>query len=81
MYNISKYLGIENYIYSKEELYNYYLDDVKNNLKPTKTLKKVFYNPTKNEIQNKHFMITIKNKPKITSNELITAKKNLTKIN
>ena len=81
MYNISKYLGIENYIYSKEELYNYYLDGVKNNLKPTKTLQKVFYIPTKHEIQNKHFMITIKNKPKITSNELITAKKNLTKIN
>ena len=81
MYNISKYLGIENYIYSKEELYNYYLDGVKNNLKPTKTLKKVFYIPTKHEIQNKHFMITIKNKPKITSNELINAKKKLTKIN
>ena len=40
MYNISKYLGIENYFYSKECLYNYHLEDIKNNLKPTKTLKK-----------------------------------------
>ena len=81
MYNISKYLGIENYIYSKEDLYNYYLDDIKNNLKPTKTLKKMFYIPTKHEIQNKHFMISIKNKPKISLNEIINIKKNLTSIN
>ena len=80
MYYISKFLGIENYIYSKETLYNYYLDDVKNNLKPTKTLKKVFYIPTKNEIQNKNFIIRIKNKPKISEDELITIKKKLTAI-
>ena len=80
MYNISKFLGVENYIYSKETLYNYYLEDVKNNLKPTKTLKKIFYIPTKNEIQNKNFMIRIKNKPKINCNELIECKKNLNKV-
>jgi Fe-S cluster assembly scaffold protein SufB len=81
MYTISKYLGIESYIYSEEDLYNYYLCDIKKNLKPTKTLKKVFYIPTKNEIQNKHFMIHIKNKPKINTIELINAKKNLNKLN
>jgi len=80
MYYISKFLGIENYIYSKETLYNYYLDDVKSNLKSTKTLKKIFYIPTKNEIQNKNFMIRIKNKPKISEDELITSKKKLTTI-
>lgn len=80
MYYISKFLGIEHFIYSKETLYNYYLDDVKKNLKPTKTLKKIFYIPTKNEIQNKNFMIRIKNKPKICKDELIKIKKNLNPI-
>ncbi len=35
---------------------------------------------TKNEIQNKNFMIRIKNKPKISEDELITSKKKLTTI-
>ena len=55
------------------------LEEVKNNLKPTQTLKKKFYIPTKNEIQNKSFMIRIKNKPKITKEQLIECKKNLKK--
>tara|TARA_Y100000389_G_C17168782_1_gene368067 strand:- start:322 stop:564 length:243 start_codon:yes stop_codon:yes gene_type:complete len=79
MYNISKFLGVADYIYSKENLYNYYLEEVKNNLKPTQTLKKKFYIPTKNEIQNKSFMIRIKNKPKIIKEQLIECKKNLKK--
>jgi len=80
MYNLAKYLGLETYIYSDEEIYNYLLLDIKKKLKPTKTLKKVFYTPTKNEIENKHFMIHIKNKPKIDVLELIECKKNLNKI-
>lgn len=79
MYNISKFLGVADYIYSKESLYNYYLEEVKSNLKPTKTLKKKFYTPTKNEIQNRNFMIRIKNMPKITKEELIECKNSLKK--
>ena len=81
MYNLAKYLGLETYIYSDEELYNYLLLDIKKNLKHTKTLKKVFYTPTKHEIANKHFMIHIKNKPKIDVLELIECKKKLNTIN
>ena len=81
MYKISVFLGIESYIYSKDYLYNYYLQDVKNNLKPIKTLKKIFYIPTKNELQNKIFMLRVKNKSKINIDELIQCKNNLSKTN
>tara|TARA_A100001015_G_C14933574_1_gene689473 strand:+ start:444 stop:689 length:246 start_codon:yes stop_codon:yes gene_type:complete len=77
MYNLSKYLGIETYIYSKDDLYYYYLCDIKNNLKHTITLKKQFYIPSHNEIQNKVFMINLKKKNKIDVNELIKCKNNL----
>jgi hypothetical protein len=77
MYNLSKYLGIETYIYSKEDLYNYYLYDIKNNLKHTVTLKKQFYIPTQLELQNKVFMLNLKKKHKINVNDLINSKNNL----
>jgi len=81
MYYIAKYLGLHEYIYSKEDIYNNYLIDIKNNLKHTITLKKKFYIPSKLEILNKHFMIQLKNKPKINIQDIIDTKNNLKPIN
>ena len=72
---------IMNYI--KEYYNNYDLNpdilNIKNNLKKTYTLKKKFYKPTFNEINNKLFMINLKKKYKINHEELILIKNNLRK--
>ena len=80
MYHFAKYIGIDKYLYSSEELYNMYLLDIKTNLKHTKTLKKQFYFPSKNELLNKKFMIELKKKSKINVEELKNIKNKLQKV-
>jgi hypothetical protein len=60
---------------------DYNLINIRNNLKPTITLTRKFYTPTKNEIINKYQMRENRNKPKININEIIEVKKNLIHIN
>ena len=64
------------YILHKLGIYNE-LDYVRNNLKPTKTLRKQFYVPDKKEVLNKMITICYKNKLNFTCNDLINAKKKL----
>lgn len=56
------------------------IQNIKNKLKKTNTLKRQFYNPTLNDINNKIFMINLKKKIKINVNDLIIMKTKLKKI-
>ena len=67
------------YILHKLGIYNE-LDYVRNNLKPTKTLRKQFYVPDKKEVLNKMITICYKNKL-MNCNDLINAKKNYNQYN
>ena len=75
------------YIYTKikEFIYDdYYIDPeikkINSNLKKTTTLKKTFYKPTLNELNNKIFFIKLKNKIKLNPIDLINEKINLKKV-
>jgi len=75
-----------NKILYKLGLYEYFNDDdyilteIKNNLKSTKTLKKIFYTPNKIDILNKYHKIQIKKKPTINISEILLIKENLKSI-
>ena len=73
LYNI----GLYDKIYDED----YTLLQIKNNLKKTYTLKKKFYFPTINEIQNKSHRIKLKSRPCININDIIYSKNKLKTFN
>jgi len=78
------------FLYIVDYLKNIFINDsnldsnllnIKNNLKKTITLKKIFYTPTYNELNHQIFLFNLKKKMKINIDDLINIKINLKNIN
>ena len=70
------------YILNKIGLYYNYneIELIKMNLKHTKTLKKKFFIPKKEDILNKMYIIKYRNNPRFNKDELIRVKESLKSI-
>ena len=79
IYSLYDYISNYNDIYDSNT-YDLTIINIKNNLKKTTTLTRKYYRPDVLELKNKIFFRNLKFLYKISSDDLIEAKKNLKKI-